>query len=55
MAATYTGTLSSSVIYAGTWYAATAYQDLGTTKNTVAATFTYQGAEGGGGVAVGLR
>ena len=33
----------------------TAYRNLGTSNNTVAATFTYQGAEGAGGVAVGLR
>lgn len=50
-----TGILSGSVAYAGTWYAATAYQDVGTTHNTQAITFTYQGAEGGGGPAVGLR
>ena len=38
-----TGTLSSSAPYKGTWNAATAYQNLGTSNNTISATFTYQG------------
>ena len=46
---------SATAVYASTWYAATAYQNLGTSNNTVAATFTYQGAEGNGGVAVERR
>ena len=50
-----TGTLSASIFFAGTWKAATAYYDLGTTNNFVSVTFTYQGPEGGGGVAAGLR
>ena len=50
-----TGTTSSSAVYAGTLAAATAYQDLGTSNNTVPVTFTYEGPEGGGGAAVGLR
>jgi hypothetical protein len=48
-----TGKTSASAVYAGTWYAATAYQNLGTSQNSISATFTHQGAEGGGGVAVG--
>ena len=54
LASTYAGILSSSTFY-GPLYAATAYQDLGTINNTQSTTFTYQGAEGGGGVAVGTR
>ena len=50
-----TGTLSTSVFIASTWKAATAYYDHGTSNNGVAVTFTYAGAEGGGGVAAGLR
>ena len=49
------GTLSASTFFASTWNAATAYYDLGTSNNGVSVTFTYQGAEGGGGVAAGLR
>ena len=49
------GTLSASAVFASTWNAATAYYDLGTSGNGVSVTFTYQGAEGGGGVAAGLR
>lgn len=49
------GRSSSSAVYGGTWTAATCYRNLGTSNNTVAVTFTYQGAEGGGGAAVGLR
>ncbi len=55
LAGTYTGKLSASAVYGSTLYAATAFQDLGTVNNTQAATFTYGGAEGGGGVAVGTR
>jgi hypothetical protein len=51
----YSGTLSASVAYASTWYAATAFLEVGTNNITQAITFTYQGAEGGGGPAVGLR
>ena len=51
-----TGVLSSSTVYmSGTLYGATAYYDVSATGNTVWVDFTYQGAEGGGGVAVGLR
>ena len=50
-----TGKLSASAVFASTWNAATAYYDLGTSNNGVSVTFTYQGAEGGGGVAAGLR
>lgn len=51
-----TGTLAASAVYSsGTFYGATAYQDLGTAGNTSTVTFTYQGAEAAGGVAVGVR
>ena len=43
------------MIFNSTLSAATAYQDIGTSNNTVSVTFKYQGAEGNGGVAVGLR
>ncbi len=50
-----TGTLSASAIFDASLCAATAFQNIGTSNNTVSVTFTFHGSEGGGGVAVGLR
>src|SRR5262249_20168639 len=49
------GMASASAVYASSLAGATAYHNLGTSNNTTAVTFTYQGPEGGGGVAAGLR
>jgi hypothetical protein len=51
-----TGILGASAVYSsGTFYGATAWQDLGTTGNTSTVTFTYQGTEASGGAAAGVR
>jgi Chitobiase/beta-hexosaminidase C-terminal domain len=51
-----TGQTSSTKVYASsTLYGATAYMDVSATGNTVFVGFVYQGPEGGGGVAAGLR
>lgn len=54
-AASYVGRLSAANVFAGGLCAANAFQDLGTTGNSQSASFTYQGPEAGGGVAVGTR
>ena len=55
VAGDYRGTLSATTALAGTLYAATASQDLGSSNNTQSVAFTYEGPEAGGGIAAGLR